>query len=367
MTFLRDNENFLKFGLGVSMKGRSDFERQTAYSAHFKDDARRRVRTGYGKAGDNVDAKIEFYSEVLMALSPYDLEYILLGIYFDEHADQLIKHFSEAIKPLLNKEILRFSSLYSLYTDIVILHDGSLTKGFLKDFFTKKIELDPGEWEADGPNNSPVINKFNNYTISYITDKSSRYEDIQEILLHFSKLWDIYYGKPFNDFKALILIHKFSEQYNRINPIDFKINFGNVILEMNKLLSEVIPPVIQSPLSDIANQGFYALEKENNLSDNIRNYLSKNILFQKRLEDDSVFFTDLSNFSWLRLIIEYCHSSGNASLIYKNEILKRKNISVIPSAIEISDFVDFLSQYPVTNVDKREFIQAIIYENYIFM
>lgn len=366
MTFLRDNENFFKFGLGVGMKGLEGFEKKKSYSTHFQKDARRRVRAGYTKVNHNIDSKIEFYSEVLLALSSYDLEYILLSIYFDEHADQLITHFSETIRPLLNKEVFRFGSLNSLFSGMVVPYDGSITKGFLKDFFINKIGLHTGEWEADGPNNNPVINKFNNYIISYITDENSGYQDIHEVLLNFSKLWDIYYGKPFNHFKALILIHKLSEQYNRINPADLKINFGNVILEMNSLLSEVIPPVIQSPLSDIANQGFYALEKENYLPDNIRNYLFKNIQFQKRLEDDNVFFNDLRNFSWITLIKEYCCSKGNASLVYKNEILKRKNLSMIPSVTEILEFGNFVSQSPGVLVDKREFMKEIIFDNYIY-
>jgi|GEM_PF-2610410 len=366
MTFITDNENFLKFGLGVSMKGLGDFEQKREYLVHFANDARKRVQAGYSKACDNVDTKIEFYTEVLKALSKYDLEYILLGIYFDEHSDQLLAHLSETIKLLLNKDVLRFGSLRSLFTETVSPYDGSIIKGFLKDFFIKKIELDLGEWEADGLNNNPVINKFNNYIISHITNKSSGYHEIQEVLLNFSKLWDIYYGKPFNNVKAIILIHKLSEQYNRINPTHLTINLGKVILDMNDLLNEIIPAVIQSPLSDIANKGFYKSHNKEDLSDSIRNYLSKNIQFQKRLEDDSVFFIDLGNFSWLRLINEYCNSNGNAALVYKNEILNRKDASMIPSALEISKFVDFVSNYTANGVDKREFIQKIIFENYIY-
>jgi len=366
MTFIRDNENFLKFGLGVSMRGLGDSEKKREYSVHFENDARKRVKAGYSKACDNVDAKIEFYSEVLIALSNYDLEYILLSIYFDEHSDQLIAHLYETIKPLLSKDILRFGSLYSLFTETILPHEGSLTKGFLKDFFIKNIELNRGEWEADGINNNPVINKFNDYIISYITNKSSGYQEIQEVLLNFSKLWDIYYGKPFDNVKAIILIHKLSKEYNRINQIDLTINLGKVILDMNDLLSEIIPVVIQSPLSDIANQGFYKSHNKDDLSDSIRNYLSKNIQFQKRLEDDSVFFIDLCNFSWLRLINDYCDSNGNVAMVYENEILNRKKTGMIPSAIEILGFVDFLSHYAVTSVDKREFIQKLIFENYIY-
>jgi hypothetical protein len=366
MTFQKDNENFIKFGVWVGMKGLTEHEKLLKYSTTFKIESHKRIKTGYLKVSNDVEAKIEFYKEVLSVFGTYDLEYILLCIYFDKDADKLIDCLVDLVRPLLSKEKLIWGSISSLFTEDIAFHNSSLTKGFLKSYFERTIKLEAGEWESEGISNNPVVNKLKDYIACYLIDEENGYGELTEVLLNFSKLWDIYYGRPFNTIKGIILVHKMSEQYNKINPAKLKVNFQKVVLNVNSLLTELTPIIAQSPLTDIDNDCFITSQGENPLSESVRNYLSKNVQFQKRLDDDSILFTDLSNITWTKLIEDWYLSSGNAEAAFINEIDKRRNSGLVPLAIETFGLIDFLNKQSISDIKKREFLQRVVFQNYIY-
>jgi hypothetical protein len=315
----------------------------------------------YGISG-SLTLKVEFYEELFEHFGSMDAEYVLWNLYFDEHAELLFTNLSQQLKQYCGER------LSGVFLDIVDQrfpsYDDNRIKGFLKAYLTQRLPLEANEWESEGTNRNPVIERLAKWmTTSLQIDGAD--EALLHMVLHFSKLWNIYYARPYNYQKGLILFHKFFEQYNKLSIKDLRTDLSRCLDRSGRLLNALFVPIIHSPFTDPNETSFLAGVIGRALTRAEQVYLEKNKEFHQRIKEAAVYFQNLGMATWAELVKAAMNTTGEAKGAYIHELDRRYQANQLPKSNELVWFVQELEDNKDMSLSK-DIIAKIVRDNYIF-
>lgn len=358
MSFSRNNENFLRFELYIPLKGLAGSERASKYDERIRTEARRRMRLYYENVKYDIPKKVAFYKDVLEIFGNLEKRWLLYSIYLDPHSDAISSQIGDSAIQYLELGNDPFRAFFEQKSPP---HDGSFTKGFLKHYFTDKLELSPGDWKTEDGRNNPVTNKLINQLIIYIT-KGVANEELEIFLLNYTKLWNVYFTRTYNIYKGLVLIHKFYDLYRPLDPQSLKVDLKPLLERLNLSFAELLPEVFNSPLTDVHQPSEALRDGSFRSQANTKNYLTKIAEFQERLSMNTIFFQDLSTFDWSELMALACTTPLPAKNAYFIETYRRNNTGRPPTFSAINKF---LQTSALLEMDSSTYAQ-VLSENYIF-
>lgn len=353
MSFIQHNENFLKFELYIPLRGLTGADRALKYQNSIRPEARRRIQAYFETVKNDISRRIAFYVELLEELGELEQRYLLYSIYFDPNSDQLITELGPIVLRHLD---LTGEPLKRLFEQQIAPHDRSITKGFLKQYFTETIDLSSGEWEEEDGTRNPVTKKLAIWMVKAISANETTEGQLEGVVLNYTKLWNIYFTHPFDSNKAIILIHKLLEQYKPLDPQHIKFDVHRSFLRIHRFLNELLPLPADSPLTDI----------EADVQPNFRAYQNKRTELQNRLKSDAVFFQDLSSRRWPDILAETCIIALPGRKAYLAEIIKRRDAGRTPNFTEVSEFLKKIKTEDVQQEFDQKMADQIIAENYLF-
>lgn len=316
----------------------------------------------YGALDGSFNGKADLYDELLEHFGILDFEFLAWNMYYDEHASLLFSTLSNKIKQHCGEQLTGI--FFDLLNDRFSVHDNDLIKGFLKAYFTKLLPLEANEWENENLTRNPVIERIAKWSTACLVTEGKE-EELLQMILHFSKLWNIYYGKPYNCHKGLILYHKFFDSYNKILMPDLRTNIWECIENAARILDTVFVPVIHSPFTDIDNRSFYLQIEGRPLTSVEAKYIMRTGEFHQRMKSASVYFKNLESIPWLDLVEATMDSEGQMKEAYMIELNRRSQAGQAPTAAEIIRLVGYLGKdrkWLPTNY----ILATVIQKNYIF-
>ena len=360
MSFTQDNEHFLRY-FGSAMRGLPDEERKIKFEKEFRSDVRKRIKASYEKLGGSITDKGEFYGQLLTAFGAFEFEYLVLNIYFETEADELFNN----LKPLFSQ----LSGLQSFFDPVIKqtagTYNGSSIKAFLRTYFISTIDLSDTDWEMEDVSRNPFINRLANW-LSHSVASDTSPQTVEQVLLQYTKLWNIYFCAPYQYIKGLVLIHKFIEQYKKLDVKKIRIDLDRCIFNTRRIISELLPQAYHSPLTDTDNGSFYLADSLTPFPVTAKVYPKKNEEFHKVLSDDQAFFKDLKNESWISLIENFCSGPERSRFIYTDELQRRKGLGIVPRANEIGQFVSKKGTWNVGDPIISKMLGEVARDNYIF-
>lgn len=363
MSFITNNQNFLHFGFDIPLRGLTASDRALKYQKEIRPEARKRFREYYQTILNDIAGKLSFYRGVIERFGQLEQQFLLYSIYFDTDADHLIFHLSPDIISYFD---LTAEPLRQLFENEIERHDNSIIKGYLKQYFFEILDLSPGQWEEEDNSRNPITNKLTQWLAAIITDELANEQNVEQLLINYTKLWNVYFTHPYNSTKALILIHKLFEQYKLRDPQKIKIDLLHCFSNINRFLNELLSPPFYSPLTDIENRSALSVVATYGLRLNDLVHVNKNNEFQRRLKQDCIFFQDLGKLAYSTLMIQACTNPDPARKAYLAEIRKRQATGKPPTFSEIEGFLTELDQnYNQEDIDQRA-LAAIISDNYLF-
>jgi hypothetical protein len=304
---------------------------------------------------------VEFYGQLLTAFGEFDVDYLVLNIYFEKEADELFND----LRPLYTQLTGVQSFVDPIIKQTVGTFDNSSIKSFLRTYFMGVINLSEADWEMENINRNPFIQRLSDWLSDNISSETSP-QLIEEVLLHYTKLWNVFFCNPYQYVKGLVLFHKFIEQYKKLDIKKINIDLNSCILNTRYVISELIPQIYHSPLTDIDCGSFYLADSQTPFPVNAQVYLKKNEEFHKILNDDKGLFIDLTNESWISLIERFCSGPERIRFIYINELQRRKALGIVPGAKEIDLFVCEKGVWDFGDPIISKMLGEVMRDNYIF-
>lgn len=354
-SFTEDNHYFIR-NFSSQVKGFTIHDRFVNYNNKLKKETRERLLKHYKKLESRFQKK-EFYSEALDLLKEFEFEYLILSIYFDEDAEYLLKELSSKLQTPVPNYIDKYQLLE-------LVENLSLTQFSLKSFhvkyFRKTIALDiPTEPSKNNTINpeSTTISKW----LSVTLQQTNREIEIMQILLHFHRYWQLNFCEPFNYTKGIVILEKVNGSLKQIKPDQLKTNPFTALIELKRLLQEILPTTIPCPFSD-------NVDNAKTRDQNVKNgYLIKINEFNNILEQFALYFHDFSTIGLREIVEKYCTSSEGLKSILMPNILERFKQGLLPTNEEVAWIRD-IRLAPMIIKDKMnlELYQQITKHNYIF-
>lgn len=360
MSFTRNNEHFLRLEFHIPLRGLVGTDREIKYAHQIRTEARRRITLYYESIKNDISKKTAFYEELLEIFGPLEKRWLLYSIFLDPHSDQIgLKVGRSVIQNLdMSKDSLR-----AFFEQKAPLHDQSFSKGFLKQYFTVTLDLSPGEWETEDGKNNPVTNKLITWLADKIT-KEPNTKELEQFILNYTKLWNVYFVRIYNINKALILVHKFYELYRNLEPKGLKVDLDDLLTFLNSFISELLPEVFNSPLTDVCEPSEILKDGSYRNQSSTKAYLNKNSEFRERITNNAIFFKDFGDTRWSDLFNQACAAPPSAQKAYLIEMEKRYASLKPPNFKDIDQFISMIPENK-TPLDGK-MLDSIISTNYIF-
>lgn len=361
MSFSSDNEFFLRdFRSKCRLLTGKDLSAK--YAQDYQKESRLRMARAYGALDGSLNRKAELYEELLEHFGILDLEFLAWNIYYDEHATPLFLSLSNKITQLCGGHST------GIFLDLLIgrfsVHNDDLIKGFLKSYFIKLLSLKADEWENETLTRNPVIESIAKWLTACLVTEGAEQEVLQ-MILHFTKLWSIYYARPYNCHKGLIFYHKFFDGYDKILMSDLRTNISECIEKAVGTLDALFVPITHSPFTDIDNRSFHAQMEGRALTSVEGKYIVRTGEFHERMKSATVYFKNLESIPWLDLVEATMDSTGQTKEAYMIELDRRSRTGQAPTANEIIGLGEYLSKdrkWSPTNL----ILAKVIQQNYIF-
>lgn len=356
MSFTQHNKNFLKFEFHIPLRGLIGTEKEMKYIEEIRPEARRRMRLYYQTVKYDISGKIAFYKELLEIFGALEKRFLLCSIFLESDL--------EIISPKLEVSNLQYFELDNTsLCNYFQTNASSTVRDFLRQYFTEALDLSPNEWEEEDDTRNPVINKL----IIWMKDqiiKDSKDSELIDLVLNYTKLWNIYFCSPYNITKALILLHKFQEMYSKLNPQDVKIDLKTLLIDLNKSIEGILPDVYNSPLTDMAQSSEISKIDSHHSHSHTQLYLKKMNEFQEALTINSFFFQDLGSLTWSDLLLQASTAPPTIQTAYLNEIKRRHIINDVPKFNEIDRFLKKISN--IETPLSKDVLASVATSNYLF-
>ena len=359
MSFILDNRYFIS-----AMRSRLNpldlAERRVQYQKEFRSQVQQRIATAYA-AADTAEELTIHYRELLQVLHQDELDWILESIFFERECDQLIVALLPEFAQIGQDRLGRSMVGAELFLNQSTPYDNSLCKGYLKAFFMEVLEASENDWKEEGSNRNPLVNLMETYIMTCITQGHGRREELSKVLLHYAKLWQVYYSIPFSMDKATVLLHRLCQGYQQLAKEELKTDLLEALRQNSKTLKGLLPQLAEFPLDgkkEICHVPYQTMAGGG--------YSAKKREFYNLLENDRVYFIDLSLLPISQLLKECNAAEESASQAFLRELGKRMTGKDRPDTVELhrisAQYRELASFRPIL----RKILERLVRENYIF-
>ncbi len=250
MGFQSDNKNFIHIRLRSEMKELDPDERQNRYEK-IRRDTRKRYYNSY-----NENDKLNFYREVILTLSEFEIDFIFRNIFFEKDLVAIVTFLenSGCLKPEL-RQYFR-SHLNLLFFDEIsskINSNGQYIKADLENFvkqqFINSVEsVRESDWVSESIHNNPLITKYADWLTVQLSGIPNE-KHIDSFIL-FTKIWNHFpvFTNPFHNSKAIVFYTRLIDHIE----VALKISDAFYLEELltKTKLKDVVPPIEYLPLLD---------------------------------------------------------------------------------------------------------------------
>ena len=341
-------------------------ERWTFYSSELRSQSLKRLREAYGGINEFPN-KLRFYREAIEALGTYEADFLVWSIYHEPEADVLITELDQELALLVKNVDKRTSMLLQMMVQRELIHDGSRLKGCLKTFFVSVVDVSESQWVLEDEKNNPVMNEFLSCLFAYLSSGAPDVVDIELLILHYNRLWMLYYAIPFSFPKGILLLDKLDKRYMEIDPLDFKVDLVAVLESVGNFSRSLLPSLADVPFIDLIRSTKEMIRQSAAQSKLTESYWSRIGNLSAKLEMDRVYQRDLSKSSFVDLITRFAYSSERSGGAYLAELERRRNAMVVPSSVELLQVPQLVF---IENSLQPEMLQLILSElierNYVF-
>ena len=341
-------------------------ERLEVYDLSYRAQSLKRMREAYSEIIGYPD-KLRFYKEAIVALGEFEADFIVWSIYHECEADALISQLEDDLVQLQQILGCRASGILQLMARTELTHDGSRLKGCLKSFFVDVVEVSESQWVLEDERTNPVINQFLNHIFSKLSSDLPDLEEIRLLILHYNRLWMLYYARPFSYLKGNLLLDKINKCYAEINPLDCKVDLIATFTTAAEFSRGLLPPLDDTPFFDLIKSEQEMIQEAMTQLKIVQNYWSRIRELSVKLKMDQVFLQDLSKWSLVELITHMANSTERSSGAYRNELEKRKELGLVPSTISL---LELSKLGPMTDglssVSMEIILNELIECNYVF-
>lgn len=361
MRFQSANEFFLR-DLRSKCRSLTGSALLARYKNDFQMQAQVRMSRVYETLDESFSQKAAFYTELFEIFGHLDCNFILWNIYFEEHSSLLFHHLAPTIKRYCESLIDNFF-LHLIHQDAPVSNNDLIINS-LKTNFVRHLSSDEVEWEDGTSQRNPVTEHFAKWIAACIQSNCDE-DAVAQMILHYTKFWNIYYARPYSHSKGLILYHHFFKTYDQLSTESLKTNMANCIEMTIKELNKLFVPITHSPITDRNNQSFFHQLGDIALTTPQQKFLSRNIDFHRRMADSEVHFKDLKSVSWLDLVNVAIESQGDLKDAYLREHEKRIQSGRVPIAADILQFAEKVNKMADRPNDNAA-LEKVIRDNYIF-
>lgn len=246
MSFISDNQNFIRIKLQSDLRGKSLEERREIY-IRLQADTRSRIASSHGKALLLSD-RIRSYKELFEVLGEFEFDYLLLSIFFDPDCEKIILEVgSHIIKFKPNGYIDKYSLLSMVTFNMANFSKGGM-KLYLVSFFREVFKNPTLEIDSREARRNDLVTTFTQWLEENI--KASQNEkETHSTLIHFCKAWQILHSKPFDQIKGVVLLHGIITAIKKMSKEEVEKLFKNLNM-CKEVLQDTLVPVVMPPFWD---------------------------------------------------------------------------------------------------------------------
>lgn len=249
MSFIERNQYFFRNELQSKTKGLSQSERERFYKKELQLETRKRLKEYFR---ENLDAtsKVKDFDHVLTLLKDLEFEYILLSMYFDKDSDALFRNLGKVLSECTPNNFVDTFKLTSLYNNSSSRQQASVDY-FLKPFFLQYFDVSEKEW-LNKDINYDLIKKANAWLgISIRTNKTVEYITLG--LIHYTKLWSLYFSNPYQYDKGIMLLNEILILLKGTSESE-RVLFKRVLLGLSSILNNLACQVPATPFFDLRDR-----------------------------------------------------------------------------------------------------------------
>lgn len=336
MSFYNDNQNYIKMRLQSDLRNKTAIDREKLYLRDHQLEIRSRIIKSLRKEL-TFSEKCSDYFDLFTLLAEYEFQFLCLCIYFDSDAEKL---FSELRTTIKEKTPSNFKDeyLFHLLVNTIPQINAGIIPGFLKSVFSDKLNSPSVVLEVKENNR----NDFFNGVISWLEKKSKTTGTEQEILfllLHFCKMWQLYYTAPYNHSKGIVFLHGMINLFNK-DLSERKIDLDKLLNDLQILLDGIPYIIIPPPFLD-------SMEVASVRQNSMTGYVKKLAEFHSVRKESNKLFKVHSGSRFLELFEEYLSSNNNVKETIANTIVERLLQGDLPASEELAMLEEqaFLSRF----------------------
>jgi hypothetical protein len=357
MSFLSDNQNYIRMRLQSDLRNKTALERERSYNKDHQNEVRSRILKSLKKDNDFSNKRID-YLDLFELLAEYEFPFLLLCIYLDVDAEKLIKELKNVIKEKVPANFKDEYSIYSIINSSLSTNKDSNIQDFLKEFFTTKLKLPNLVLEPKEATRNDFFNGLNQ-CIGEKCKLSDAGQEIFYILLHFCKVWQLYYAEPYNQAKGVVLLHGMINLLNSDHS-EKKIDLNAIFDDLKKLFDSLPSSIKFPPFLDSVD---IAMSRPGALP----GYVKKLEEFKLACSDSSKLFKDYSKASFIELFNEYFSSSSKVREVIRSFIAEKliKGDPFSSNESLMLDEYNFMGTYGET-VESKQLRNMILRMTYSF-
>ena len=317
MSFYSDNENFINIKLHHYMKGLSDGEKLIKYES-IKPETRKRLKKAY-LSSENI---FEFYEQAFEYLSFFELEFLVVNLFFEKECDNI---FNYLIFGILSKLEIDKRLLFPYkFIDFMRKNSSENQVGsFLKQELTELLSLEQNDWDSLNTNQNSIVKKYASWLV---TSGDIKVNNFSYLLL--CKIWNHYekYKEGFET-KAIVLYDSINKEFDELIKKEVYLNLYEIITEIEKSIKDIL-------LKDL---NYYPIIDKQIQSD--KNYNKHRTRFNNNIELSKFLYKSYNKESFISLFEMMIGKDHIYNGKLKKEINNKLNNLELPNDKEILDIV----------------------------
>jgi hypothetical protein len=374
MSFIGNNENFIRIKFYSGMRGLSLPDRIAYYNKNLKADTLERLHNYFrpqqkvsnaqsysdlfAKSEQDTSQKKKDYEEILELLKEFEFDTIIKSIYYEDNSDELFYHLKDII---IKSAPENYVDEYGILS-FVRKPGGGQAKVNVSDFifslFSSNLEINLNDWNSEDKVRHQTIYKLCDWLDKKLKEEQSE-QEIVCMLFHYSKYWNIYFARSNDDAKRIFLLNRLSGLIETKGH-DFVININDVLRqlesEMKKILCEYfLPPFLVTKEYLTRNNIQFTTGYENQLN-----------RFENARSETNNYFRNFSNISFKQLIEEYFVSQRDSQKHLSSQVFKKMDKGEVPSLEDLTCFRDLRKVAVDRFLDSQNFISLFSKRNYMF-
>lgn len=315
MCFSDENKYFIQHNFHSGMRGLSEKEKHERYGM-IKLEVRQRLKSSLQGCLN----KSKFYHEAFEILSTYELEYLVLNLFYESDFVTIINYLyqSKILDDLSFKDSNSISAKFYSHVISVLkvkknYNDNDAVYFLKTNLFNLVPIINHNDWRSEDEFNSPVLLKFTQWFFNNL-GKENNIDILSQAFFLFVKLWNYFefIDKAFNRKAILLYTHSIS-QYDKILDPKELITAYNYLTKLRSMFSTLFVNVRYLPFFDTKNSEAYK-----------QGYLIKRDLFLNRLKESEKLISISESNSILSLFKSIKVSESEIFFLNAKATLKRK-------------------------------------------